>query len=195
MGQAVAAFCAVPQAADCTPPSRADDQQIASLGGCADQDPVRVTLHGYWRGRLVLYGCVTSSTTTGALPATRTTGTTRLAYLAAVDPVTGRLAGFRMVPAQARNMQLRRAAAAVTEWLATVLRRISRRFGTRVELRPNRMLMSRQRPDPRQHDAGEAGPNCRRTARYVPAESSTAAPWEFPQGGSAGVAIQQVSAG
>jgi poly-gamma-glutamate capsule biosynthesis protein CapA/YwtB (metallophosphatase superfamily) len=94
-----------------------------------------------YRGKLVLYGCgdcIDDYEGISGYPEYR--DDLRLMYFAAVEPGTGQLAGLRMVPMQARKMRLQRAAGADTRWLAGVLRRISRRFGTRVDLGPDGLL-------------------------------------------------------
>jgi poly-gamma-glutamate capsule biosynthesis protein CapA/YwtB (metallophosphatase superfamily) len=48
-----------------------------------------------------------------------------------------------MVPMQARNMRLRRARPADSEWLAMLLERISRRFGSRIDRDPGGALALR----------------------------------------------------
>jgi poly-gamma-glutamate capsule biosynthesis protein CapA/YwtB (metallophosphatase superfamily) len=94
-----------------------------------------------YRGKLILYGCGDFiDDYEGITGYEDYRDDLRLAYLAAVNPVTGRLAGLRMVPMQARKMRLRRAPGPDTVWLAAVLQRISRPFGTRVELQPDGML-------------------------------------------------------
>ncbi len=64
----------------------------------------------------------------------------RLLYFASLQPGTGTLAALRMAPMQARKLRLHRAAAADARWLATVLERASRRFGSRVDLQPDGLL-------------------------------------------------------
>ena len=48
-----------------------------------------------------------------------------------------------MAPMRARRMRLEQAPAADRQWLRTVVDRISRDFGSRVELRPDGMLILR----------------------------------------------------
>jgi len=94
-----------------------------------------------YRGKLVLYGCGDCiDDYEGITGYAEYRDDLRLLYFAAVEPGTGRLAGLRMVPMQARKMRLRRAADQDTRWLAGVLSQISRRFGTRVELEPGGQL-------------------------------------------------------
>ena len=94
-----------------------------------------------YRGKLVLYGCgdfvddYEGVTGHGAYR-----DDLRLLYLASLEADTGRLAGLRMVPFQARRMRLTHAKAEDTEWLRTVLDRVSSRFGVRVETGKDGML-------------------------------------------------------
>jgi poly-gamma-glutamate capsule biosynthesis protein CapA/YwtB (metallophosphatase superfamily) len=67
----------------------------------------------------------------------------RLLYFASVEPRTGRLIRLQMIPMQTRRMRLRNASSADTDWLRTVLDRVSRRFGSRVDLEPERILALR----------------------------------------------------
>ncbi len=52
-----------------------------------------------------------------------------------------RPAGLVVVPMQARNMRLRHASIADSQWLAGTLSRISRGFGTLIEHRPDGRLI------------------------------------------------------
>jgi poly-gamma-glutamate synthesis protein (capsule biosynthesis protein) len=88
-----------------------------------------------YRGRLVLYGCgdlINDYEGIGGYEQYRSD--LSLLYLARIDPETGTLVGLDMVPMQARRLQLRRASRAEARWLAEILNREGRAFGTRVEL-------------------------------------------------------------
>ena len=54
------------------------------------------------------------------------------------------MAALRMVPMQARKMQLRRARPADSQWLATTVDRISRPYGSRIGLEPGGTLTLRR---------------------------------------------------
>jgi len=58
----------------------------------------------------------------------------RLLYFASVEQGTGRFVGLLMVPMQARQMRLYHASAGDAEHLHSVLRRVSHRFGSLVDL-------------------------------------------------------------
>jgi poly-gamma-glutamate capsule biosynthesis protein CapA/YwtB (metallophosphatase superfamily) len=88
-----------------------------------------------YHGKLILYGCgdlVDDYEGIGGHVQFR--NDLRLLYLATVDGATGRLAGLRMLPLQARRMRLTRPAGHDAMWLQSTLDRISRRFGVRVDL-------------------------------------------------------------
>ena len=94
------------------------------------------------RGKLILYGCgdcIDDYEGIGGHEKYR--HDLRLLYFASVSPGTGRLADLHMVPMQARKMRLHRAGAADSERLASVLTRISRSFGSRIERQPSGTLI------------------------------------------------------
>ena len=64
----------------------------------------------------------------------------RLLYLPKLDPATGELAELGMVPLRARQMRLHRASNNEAAWLRRILDKVSRRFGTRIELGPDGLL-------------------------------------------------------
>jgi poly-gamma-glutamate capsule biosynthesis protein CapA/YwtB (metallophosphatase superfamily) len=67
----------------------------------------------------------------------------RLLYLPRLDPRSGELLELHMAPLQARQMRLHRAASGDARWLRKVLDKISRRFGSRVDLGPDGLLTLR----------------------------------------------------
>jgi poly-gamma-glutamate capsule biosynthesis protein CapA/YwtB (metallophosphatase superfamily) len=94
-----------------------------------------------YRDRLVLYGCGDLiNDYEGIAGEERFRGDLRLLYVARLDP-TGRLDELRMVPLQSRQMRLQRATDGDTRWVQQVLRRISRGFGSRVDLAPDGNLL------------------------------------------------------
>lgn len=64
----------------------------------------------------------------------------RLLYLPKLDPATGELAELGMVPLRARQMRLHRASSNEAAWLRRILDKVSRRFGSRIELGPDGLL-------------------------------------------------------
>ena len=95
-----------------------------------------------YRGKLVLYGCGDAiNDYEGISGYEQFRGDLRLLYLASVTAGTGTLAALHMVPMQARNMRLRHASTADSQWLRAALERISHRFGTRISHRPDGTLI------------------------------------------------------
>ena len=97
-----------------------------------------------YRGGLILYGCgdlVDDYEGIGGREEYR--ADLRLLYLASIEPGGGAPAGLRVVPMRARRMRLERAGNEDTEWLREALDRISRPFGSRVEVEPDGALALR----------------------------------------------------
>jgi poly-gamma-glutamate capsule biosynthesis protein CapA/YwtB (metallophosphatase superfamily) len=98
-----------------------------------------------YRGKLILYGCgdcIDDYEGIGGYEEYR--DDLRLLYFASVRPGTGELAALRMVPMRARKMRLHRARTADAEWLAALLERASRRFGSRVAVERSGILALRR---------------------------------------------------
>ena len=94
-----------------------------------------------YRDRLVLYGCGDLiNDYEGIGGDERFRGDLRLLYLARLDPA-GRLEELRMVPLQSQQMRLRLAMGTDAKWLHRVLRKASRRFGSRIDLEPDANLL------------------------------------------------------
>jgi poly-gamma-glutamate synthesis protein (capsule biosynthesis protein) len=94
-----------------------------------------------YRGRLILYGCgdfIDDYEGISGYEGYR--DDLRLIYLATFETASGRLAGLRMVPMQARQMRLHHAGHDDARWLAATLERISRPLGTRIDLDDDGML-------------------------------------------------------
>jgi len=104
-----------------------------------------------FRGKLVLYGCGDCIDDYEGIRGHREyRHDLRLLYFASVQPGTGELAALRMAPMRAVKMRLQSAVAADAQWLRAVLDRISRGFGSRVDLHNDGMLTLRRRdPGPR----------------------------------------------
>ena len=97
-----------------------------------------------FRGKLILYGCGDCIDDYEGITGHRAyRGDLRLLYFASLEAGTGQLAALRMAPMRARRMRLQLAPAADRQWLRTVLDRISRRVGSRVDLQPDGMLALR----------------------------------------------------
>ncbi|MGH4023736.1 MAG: CapA family protein [Pseudonocardiaceae bacterium] len=111
-----------------------------------------------YRDRLILYGCGDLiNDYEGISGQEMYRNDLRLLYLPSVEPHPGRLTGLRMLPVQARQMRLRHACRDDSEWLRGVLTRVSRRFGTRVDLDPDGMLVLRRTRDRPGTSSGPTG--------------------------------------
>jgi poly-gamma-glutamate synthesis protein (capsule biosynthesis protein) len=88
-----------------------------------------------YRGKLILYGCGDFlNDYEGIAGYEEFRDDLALMYFATLSPETGRLATLRMTPMQIRNLRANRATRRDAEWLGSTLARISRAFGTRVDL-------------------------------------------------------------
>jgi poly-gamma-glutamate synthesis protein (capsule biosynthesis protein) len=88
-----------------------------------------------YRQRLILYGCGDFlDDYEGISGHEEFRDDLGLLYFATVDPATGTLASLRMMPAQVRQLRVRRADHADAQWLANTLNRESREFGVQVEM-------------------------------------------------------------
>jgi poly-gamma-glutamate synthesis protein (capsule biosynthesis protein) len=100
-----------------------------------------------YRDKLVLYGCGDFiDDYEGIAGYENYRSDLRLMYFVSVDPDTGKLAGLRMAPMQARQMRLRHASREDSEWLRGVLDRAGSDsgFGSRFEVEPTGMLSLRR---------------------------------------------------
>ncbi len=116
------------------------DAGVDLVHGHSSHHPRPIEVH---RGKLILYGCgdlVDDYEGITGYEAYR--DDLRLLYFASLEPDTGRLTGLRMTPLRARRMRLRPAADADRVWLRSVLDRIGRRFGTRVDLAADGALVA-----------------------------------------------------
>jgi len=104
-------------------------------------------------GKLILYGCGDLiDDYEGISGHEQYRDDLRLLYFATMDRRTGQLLQLRMTPVQARQMRLHRATSADTGWLSAVLDRISRPFGSRIDLAPDGTLATRWGRSPRVED-------------------------------------------
>jgi poly-gamma-glutamate capsule biosynthesis protein CapA/YwtB (metallophosphatase superfamily) len=97
-----------------------------------------------YRKKLILYGCgdlVDDYEGIGGHKEYR--DDLRLLYFARLDPTTGELLDLRMAPLQARQMRLHRASGDDSRWLRRTLDKVSRRFGSRIDLGPDGLLTLR----------------------------------------------------
>ena len=68
----------------------------------------------------------------------------RLLYLLRLHPTSGELVELHMAPLQARQMRLHRASHRDARWLSTVLDKVSRHFGSRIDLGSDGLLRLRR---------------------------------------------------
>jgi poly-gamma-glutamate capsule biosynthesis protein CapA/YwtB (metallophosphatase superfamily) len=97
-----------------------------------------------YREKLVLYGCgdlVTDYEGIGGYEAFRSE--LGLMYFVRIDTKTGKLAGLEMVPMRMRRFRLVRTTWRDAAWLRDTLNREGERFGTRVEMKKDGVLVLR----------------------------------------------------
>jgi poly-gamma-glutamate capsule biosynthesis protein CapA/YwtB (metallophosphatase superfamily) len=96
-----------------------------------------------YRGRPILYGCGDLvDDYEGIVGFESYRPDLRLLYLVTLDADTHELMRLRMVPMRARRLRLERVTGPDAVWLKQTLARISRRFGTAVELGPDGSLLA-----------------------------------------------------
>ncbi|HEX6197136.1 MAG TPA: CapA family protein [Jiangellaceae bacterium] len=97
-----------------------------------------------YRGKLILYGCGDFiDDYEGITGYEEYRDDLRLLYFASIEPASGELAGLTMVPMQARRLRLHHASSGDREWIRATLDRVSRDFGSRVDIQPGGMLTLR----------------------------------------------------
>jgi poly-gamma-glutamate synthesis protein (capsule biosynthesis protein) len=94
-----------------------------------------------YRRKLILYGCGDLvDDYEGISGHQQYRDDLRLLYLPRLDPTSGELVELRMTPLQARQMRLHRASDSDGRWLRKTLDKVSRRFGSRINLRSDGLL-------------------------------------------------------
>ena len=94
-----------------------------------------------YRHKLILYGCGDLVNDYEGIAGHRQyRSDLRLLYLALLDPRSGELIELRIAPLQARRLRLHRAAEHDVAWLRRTLDKMSRRFGSRIDLEPDGLL-------------------------------------------------------
>jgi poly-gamma-glutamate capsule biosynthesis protein CapA/YwtB (metallophosphatase superfamily) len=97
-----------------------------------------------YRGKLILYGCGDLiDDYEGITGYERYRDDLRLLYLPRLDAGSGKLLDLTIAPLQARQLRLNRASEEDVEWLRWVLDKVSRRFGSGIDLTPDGMLTLR----------------------------------------------------
>jgi poly-gamma-glutamate synthesis protein (capsule biosynthesis protein) len=99
-----------------------------------------------YRGKLILYGCGDLiDDYEGIHGHDHYRHDLRLLYLPRLDPTSGELVELRIAPLQARQMRLHQASHRDARWLSTVLDKVSRHFGSRIDLGSDGLLRLRRR--------------------------------------------------
>jgi poly-gamma-glutamate capsule biosynthesis protein CapA/YwtB (metallophosphatase superfamily) len=118
------------------------DGGVDIVYGHSAHHPRPVEVH---HGKLVLYGCGDFvDDYEGISGYEQYRDDLRTLYLVSVEADTGSLADLRMTPLQARRMRLWPATLEDCEWLRSVLNRISRDFGSRIEFGTGGVLALRR---------------------------------------------------
>ena len=122
------------------------DGGVDVFHGHSSHHPLPMELY---RDRLVLYGCGGLIDDYEGIPGHEDyRPDLRVLYFVSLEQATGRVSQVRLVPLQARRMQLRRASAADSEWLRAVLDRVSRPLESRVVEDPEGTLTLRREEEP-----------------------------------------------
>ncbi|MGH3520387.1 MAG: CapA family protein [Haloechinothrix sp.] len=117
------------------------DSGVDIVHGHSSHHPRPIEVYG---GRLILYGCGDFiDDYEGIRGRERFRDDLRLLYFPSLEPGSGSLTTLRMVVMQARQMRLCPASEADVHWLRKLLTRISRPFGTRIELDRHQLLTVR----------------------------------------------------
>jgi poly-gamma-glutamate capsule biosynthesis protein CapA/YwtB (metallophosphatase superfamily) len=94
-----------------------------------------------YRGKLILYGCGDLvDDYEGISGHKQYRDDLRLLYFPRLDPASGELVELRMAPLQARQMRLHRASDNDVRWLRKTLDKVSRHYGSRIDLGSDRLL-------------------------------------------------------
>jgi poly-gamma-glutamate capsule biosynthesis protein CapA/YwtB (metallophosphatase superfamily) len=108
-----------------------DEAGIDIVHGHSSHHVKAIEVHS---GKLILYGCGDLLTDYEGITSYREfRGDLGLMYFPDVDPTTGKLVRMRMTPTQVRRFRIQRANAEDALWLAALLNRLGKGFGTSVE--------------------------------------------------------------
>jgi poly-gamma-glutamate synthesis protein (capsule biosynthesis protein) len=109
-----------------------DEAAVDVVHGHSSHHPKPIEVHDQ---RLILYGCGDLLTDyEGIAGYEEYRGDLGLLYFPRLDRHSGRLRALSMTPTRLERLRVNRASAAEARWLAGVLSREGRRFGTRVEV-------------------------------------------------------------
>jgi poly-gamma-glutamate capsule biosynthesis protein CapA/YwtB (metallophosphatase superfamily) len=99
-----------------------------------------------YRQKLILYGCGDLvDDYEGISGHQQYRDDLRLLYFPQLDPTSGKLVELHMAPLHARQMRLHRASDSDGRWLRKTLDKVSRRFGSRIDLRSDGLLTAASR--------------------------------------------------
>jgi poly-gamma-glutamate capsule biosynthesis protein CapA/YwtB (metallophosphatase superfamily) len=122
-----------------------DEAAVSIVHGHSSHHPKAMEVY---RNRLILFGCGDFlNDYEGIRGNEEFLDDLTLMYFAGVDPASADLVSLEMVPLQIRRFQLVRASSRDTDWLLQTLDQQSRRFGARVNLKPDGRLALSWRHD------------------------------------------------
>ena len=122
-----------------------DEAAVSIVHGHSSHHPKAMEVY---RNRLTLFGCGDFlNDYEGIRGNEEFLDDLTLMYFAGVDPASADLVSLEMVPLQIRRFQLVRASSRDTDWLLQTLDQQSRRFGARVNLKPDGRLALSWRHD------------------------------------------------
>ena len=117
-----------------------DEAGVSIVHGHSSHHPRPIEIY---RDRLILYGCGDFlNDYEGIRGYERYRDDLALMYFADLDPSSGNLHAFKLVPLQIKNFRLAVPERRDIEWIAQTLDRECRRFGTRVTLEPDGQLVA-----------------------------------------------------
>ena len=117
-----------------------DEAGVSIVHGHSSHHPRPIEIY---RDRLILYGCGDFlNDYEGIRGYERYRDDLALMYFADLDPSSGNLHAFKLVPLQIKNFRLAVPERRDIEWIAQTLDRECRRFGTRVTLEPDGLLVA-----------------------------------------------------
>jgi poly-gamma-glutamate synthesis protein (capsule biosynthesis protein) len=118
-----------------------DEAGVDLIHGHSSHHPKGIEVY---REKLILYGCgdlLNDYEGIGGYESYR--DDLSLMHFSDIDPTSGRLLSLSMVPQQIRNFRLNHVTDRDAKWLAAVLRREGKKYGTRVELEGDNHLLLR----------------------------------------------------
>ncbi len=113
-----------------------DEAGIDVLHGHSSHHPRGIEIY---RNKAILYGCGDLINDYEGIPSQHDEfrSSLKLMYFPTLDPASGELVRFELIPMRMRRLRLQRASAEEAKWLTATLDRESRKMGTRAELLEN----------------------------------------------------------